>query len=191
MATPLTIDSIQGQIAAYLELFFTGATQDPPLTPLAISTYVWPDFDLDAWWGGTDIAFVLISYSNTQLGKPIATSTMVQERTLQFRIHVEARQISWRLQGPGSVYALIDAIEAALTGFQPTGCRRGYFTEERFSEQDPQGRVWLHDLTYNVITLKPKLEPAYTLASLQQVTTNVQPGGDQVIAPPAVPPIHG
>lgn len=180
----LTIDAIQDQIAAYLALFFTGATQNPNLPPLAISVYTWPKFDLDTWWKGTDIAFVLVSYIGTTLSKPVATSAMVQERTIQYKVHVEARTNSWKLAGDGSVYALVDAIEAALTGFRPIGCRHGYFTEERFSEQDPQGRVWLHDMLYNVVTMKPRLLPAQTLANLQQVTTNVQPGGDVVIVPP-------
>lgn len=189
--TPLTIDAIQNQIAAQLTAFFTGQTVFPTVPALPIDIYVWPNFDLDTWWGNTSrIAFVLISYSQTDLDKPLATSSMVQERTLTFKVHVEARQIAWKLTGPGSVYALIDAIEAALTGFRPSGCRNAYFTNERFSEQDPQGRVWLHDLSYNVITLKGKLEPYQILADLQQVTTNVQPGGDVVSVPPAVPPIN-
>jgi len=177
----LTIDTIQDQINAQLTAFF--AQLSPPL---AIRIYTWPNFDLDTWWKGTDVAFVLISYISTDLTKPVATSAMVQERTLKFKLHVEARQVSWKLTGPGSVYALIDAIEAALTGFQPTGCRSSYFTEERFDEQDPQGRVWLYDMTYNVPTMKVKLLPEYALANLVQETVNVQPGGDVIIiTPPA------
>jgi hypothetical protein len=108
---------------------------------------------------------------------------MVQERTLQFKVHVEARKTAWNLSGTGSVYALIDAIESALGGFQPTGCRHAYFTEERFSEQDPQGRVWLYDLTFNVLTVRPRLLPQYALANLQKEIFNVTPCGDQVIVP--------
>jgi len=172
----LTVDSIQNQIAAQLVAFFASGS-------LAIPVYIYPAFDLDTWWASSAIAFVLISYSNTGLSKPLATSSMVQERTLQFKIHVEARKTAWNLSGTGSVYALIDAIESALGGFQPTGCRHAYFTEERFSEQDPQGRVWLYDLTFNVITLRPRLLPSYALANLQQAVFNVTPSGDKVIVP--------
>lgn len=172
----LTVDSIQNQIAAQLAAFFASGS-------LAIPVYIYPAFDLDTWWASSAIAFVLISYSNTGLSKPLATSSMVQERTLQFKIHVEARKTAWNLSGAGSVYALIDAIESALGGFQPTGCRHAYFTEERFSEQDPQGRVWLYDLTFNVLTIRPRLLPSYALANLQQAIFNVTPSGDQVIIP--------
>ena len=172
----LTVDSIQNQIAAQLAAFFASGS-------LAIPVYIYPAFDLDTWWASSAIAFVLISYSNTGLSKPLATSSMVQERTLQFKVHVEARKTAWNLSGAGSVYALIDAIESALGGFQPTGCRHAYFTEERFSEQDPQGRVWLYDLTFNVLTIRPRLLPSYTLANLQQAIFNVTPSGDQIIVP--------
>jgi hypothetical protein len=172
----LTVDSIQNQIAAQLVAFFASGS-------LAIPVYIYPAFDLDTWWASSAIAFVLISYSNTGLSKPLATSSMVQERTLQFKIHVEARKTAWNLSGPGSVYALIDAIESALGGFQPTGCRHTYFTEERFSEQDPQGRVWLYDLTFNVLTVRPRLLPSYALANLQKEIFNVTPSGDQIIVP--------
>jgi hypothetical protein len=172
----LTVDSIQNQIAAQLVAFFASGS-------LAIPVYIYPAFDLDTWWASSAIAFVLISYSNTGLSKPLATSSMVQERTLQFKVHVEARKTAWNLSGTGSVYALIDAIESALGGFQPTGCRHAYFTEERFSEQDPQGRVWLYDLTFNVLTIRPRLLPSYALANLQQAIFNVTPSGDQIIVP--------
>ena len=172
----LTVDSIQNQIAAQLAAFFASGS-------LAIPVYIYPAFDLDTWWASSAIAFVLISYSNTGLSKPLATSSMVQERTLQFKVHVEARKTAWNLSGTGSVYALIDAIESALGGFQPTGCRHAYFTEERFSEQDPQGRVWLHDMTFNVLTIRPRLLPSYALANLQQAIFNVTPSGDQIVVP--------
>ncbi|MGH6680566.1 MAG: Gp37 family protein, partial [Bradyrhizobium sp.] len=107
-----------------------------------------------------------ISYHGTRLGKPMTTDAMVQERLISFDLHVEARQTAWALTGAGSVYALIDAVEAALTGFRPPSCRNVYFAEERFSEQDAEGRVWLYDMRLEVPTLKLKTEPAYVLANL-------------------------
>jgi hypothetical protein len=181
-AESLTIDSIQSQIAEQLTAFFASASP-----AIDIPVYVWPDSDNDTWWASTAIAFVLISYDSTTFSKPLSTSAMLQERTLRFRLHVEARQTAWALTGPGSVYALIDAIEAALSGFQANGCRNAYFSEERFSEEDPQGRVWLHDLTLNVITMRPKLLPQYALAALQQVMVNVSPSGDQIVVTPEEP----
>ncbi|MGH7074463.1 MAG: Gp37 family protein [Stellaceae bacterium] len=155
------VGSVQGAIAAQLDGFLQGAG-------LAIPVYVFPDFDLDTWWKSAAIAFVLISYQGTRLGKPMTTDAMVQERLISFDLHVEARQTAWALTGTGSVYALIDAVEAALTGFRPPACRNAYFAEERFAEQDAEGRVWLYDMRLEVPTLKLKTEPAYALANLVQ-----------------------
>jgi Gp37 protein len=160
-ANALDVGTIQAQIAAQLSGYFTGAG-------LSIPVYVFPTFDVDSWWSSSAIAFVLISYHSARLGKPMSTDSMVQERTLTYEIHVEARQTAWALTGAGSVYLLVDAIEAALTGFRPAGCRNAYFLEERFSEQDPGGRVWLYDMRLEVPTLRLKQEPAYALANLVQ-----------------------
>jgi len=153
------VGTIQAAIAAQLTGYFSGAG-------LAIPIYVFPDFDLDTWWSSTAIAFVLVSYEGTRFGKPMTTDAMVQERLLTFEVHVEARQTAWALNGAGSVYALVDAIEAALTGFRPPACRNAYFSDERFSEQDPEGRVWLYDMRLEVPTLKLKTEPVYALSNL-------------------------
>jgi hypothetical protein len=153
------VGTIQGEIAAQLSGYFASAG-------LAIPVYVFPDFDQDTWWSSTAIAFVLISYHGTRFGKPMATDAMVQERVIAFDVHVEARQTAWALSGPGSVYALVDAIEAALTGFRAGGCRNAYFVQEQFAEQDSEGRVWLYDMRLEVPTLKLKTEPAYALANL-------------------------
>ncbi len=153
------IGTLQSAIAAQLTGFFSGAG-------IAIPVHVFPDFDLDTWWKSAAIAFVLISYHGSKFGRPMSTDAMVQERIVSFDVHVEARQTAWALTGPGSVYALIDAVEAALGGFRVPGCRNAYFVEERFGEQDPTGRVWLYDMRLEVPTLKLKQEPQLALANL-------------------------
>jgi len=153
------IGTIQSAIAAQLTEFFSDAG-------IAIPVHVFPDFDLDTWWGSNAIAFVLISYHGSRFGAPMSTDAMVQERVVSFDVHVEARQTAWALTGPGSVYALIDAVEAALGGFRAPGCRNAYFVEERFGERDPTGHVWLYDMRLEVPTLKLKQEPQLALANL-------------------------
>jgi hypothetical protein len=101
---------------------------------------------------------------------------MVQERTLEFKLVVLARTVSWALSGSQSVYALIDTIEGALTGFRPAGCRNAYFTDEKFAEQDSEGGVWLYELTLEVITMRPKMDENFILANLQQVIGLVYDG---------------
>jgi len=163
----LDISTIQNAISGQLVSF---------LQPLNIPSYIFPQFDLDTWWKSQAIAFTLIAYRDTAFSKPLDTSTMVQERTLGFSIIVAGRTVSWELAGPGSMYALIDAIEASLTGFRPSGCRNGYFEQERFLEQDPTGRVWLYEMQYKIVTIRPKLLPEYALANLQQITNLIYDG---------------
>jgi hypothetical protein len=161
-AAALDIGAMQNAVAAQLVSFFAGAS---PALP--ISVYSYPDFDLDTWWQGSDIAFVLVRYRETRLTAPRSTDSMVQGRDVEFSIHVEARTTAWALTGAGSVYALIDAIEAALTGFQIPGCHNAYLTEETFGGQDAEGGVWLYDMRLKVPTTRPKQEPAYALVNLQ------------------------
>ncbi len=160
----LDIGAIQDAIAAQLTGYFAAAP-----APLPISVYSFPNFDLDTWWKSTSIAFALVRYRETQFGQPDATDSMVQDRTIEFSVHVEAKLSAWAITGTGSVYALIEAIEAALTGFSVPGCRHAYFTEETFDGQDAEGGVWLYDMRLKVPTRRPKQEATYALTKLASV----------------------
>jgi hypothetical protein len=164
----LDISTIQNAIAAQLE---------STLSPIGINSYVFPNYDIDTWWKGTSIAFCLVGYRATDFSKPQSTSAMLQERTLEFSIIVIGRTVSWALAGPGSIYALIDAIEASLSGFRPPGCREGYFISERFREQDTNGSTWLYELKYKITTIRPKLLPEFALANLRQITNLIYSAG--------------
>jgi hypothetical protein len=135
-----------------------------------IAIYDWPNYDLDTWWASGAPAFALIAYTGTTLSKPVDTNTMLQERTIEYAIFLLARQTDWgQVTGVGGPYLAVQAIETALTGFRPNGCRNSYFSQERFSEQDPEGRVWLYRMDYKVITMLVKLAPVYDLALLKQL----------------------
>lgn len=176
--------TIQNQLKGQLDAIFRKWT-------LQIETHIWPKFDLDTWWAGPAVAFVLFSYKGADHSKPMSTSAMHQETTQQYRVTVQARQVAWPLTGKGSVYYLIHAIQAALGGFNIPGTRRGYFTEEHFSEQDSQGRVWLYDMVYNVVFNRQLLEPDYVLANLVEenvavtatIGSNSSPTDHLVIVP--------
>ncbi len=171
-ALPMDAGAILDQIAGQLRAFLAGAGLS------AIAVYEFPDYDLDNWWNGGAPAFLLVAYNGTRFGRPLTTSAMLQERTIEYDVHIVARTIVWPLLGPGSVYALNDGIEAALGGFRPNGCRNAYFTDERFTEQDPEGRIWDYRMTYEVVTMRPKLEPAYVLAKLRQISNLVTQCGN-------------
>ncbi len=162
--SPMDVGAIQDQIAGQLRSFLAKANL------ASIGVYEFPNYDLDKWWASKSIAFLLVAYSSTRLGQPINSTAMLQERTIEFEIHILARTTAWALLGPGSVFALNDAVEAALTGFRPTGCRNAYFTDERYTQQDPEGKVWDYRMTLNVVTLRPQQAPEMLLANLKQIT---------------------
>ena len=163
----MDVGAIQNQIANQLSTFLASAGLS------AIEVYQFPNGDLDTWWNGTSIAFVLVAYQGTRFSKPLDTSAMLQERTIEFEIMILGRTAAWALLGPGSIFALIEAMESALTGFRPQGCRNAYINDERFPERDPQGRVWIYRMQYEIVTFRPKMEPDYILANLTQITNLV------------------
>lgn len=149
-----------------------------------IATYIWPDYDLDRWWKSTSPAFVLIAYRGTRYGPPLATDAMAQERTLEIAIVVIGRTASWDQGGPGSLYALVDGVEAILTGFRPTGWRDAFFTEERFTSEDPEGGVWLYEMNLELITIRVKRREDYVLANLAEIVNLI--GDTAGVAPTTV-----
>lgn len=169
-AITLTISHIQNQLAGQINAFFGNLG-------LPIQSYVYPDTDYDTWWQGPEIGYVLIVYRGTRLSKPMSTDAMVQERTLEFDIVVLARTVDWALKDDKqSVYALIDSVENALTGFRPDGCRNAFFTDERFSERDPEGGVWLYEMKLEIITMRPKAPANFVLANLAKMINLIYDG---------------
>jgi len=164
---PISLDpgTLIGEIAAQLA---AGLAQ---LSTTPIQVYLWPNFDKDTWWAGNDPAFAIVAYMGTKLGPPLSTNAMLQLRTIDFSVILTTRDTAWAvLNGADSVYPIIHNIEAALTGFQPTGCRNSYFGGEAFRERDPEGQTWLYALDYHVVTLLPMMVPQYMLINSTQIS---------------------
>jgi Gp37 protein len=139
-----------------------------------IAVYDFPNYDLDTWWAGPTPAFVLVAFTGISYGPILSTSLMVQERTIEFAIFLLARQTSWAVfTGPESPYAIIEAIELSLLGFRPPGCRNIAFSDSRYTEQDPEGRIWLYKIQIRVRTMRPMQLPDYRLMNASSITTLV------------------
>jgi Gp37 protein len=162
---PLDLATAQTAIVGQLQTPFAA-------TPIQVFGY--PDLPDDGWWSQTQApGYVLVAYDSTEFGPPIATSSMVQERRIDFEVLIIARQIAWGDFGPtGVMQALIKVIKAQLTGFRIPGFRNGYFTGERFREKDPQGRIWVYAMRWRTITMEVKMETKYALAALQALIYN-------------------
>lgn len=127
------------------------------------------------------IGAALVRYEGAEYERIIDTAAIVQERTLKFEVTVIMRDLGWTLGSatggttPGA-YAMIEAIRAALTGFQVPGCDKTYPLRERFIKRDKQGGVWIYAITFALRTasVEPSTPDNYPLLA---VATAQEQGG--------------
>lgn len=116
------------------------------------------------------IGAALIAYRGATYGELRDTGAIVQERTLKFEVAVVVRDLGWAYGGdpsgasPGA-YAILEAIRAALTGFQAPGCRKMFPLREGFVERDSQSGTWTYAITFALVTVavESALAPAFPL----------------------------
>lgn len=103
------------------------------------------------------IGAALVRYEGAKYGRLADTAAVAQERRLEFEITLMMRDLGWTLGGqagaasPGA-YAMIEAVRAALTGFQIAGCSKMHPIRERFVERDKQGAVWVYAIIFGLTT---------------------------------------
>lgn len=66
---------------------------------------------------------VLVAYSGSSLSEPTNMDALIQERTLEFSITLQIRD----LRGHEGAYSYLEFIRAALSGFSPLSDRRVMF----------------------------------------------------------------
>lgn len=103
------------------------------------------------------VGAALVRYEGAEYGKLIDSAAIVQERTLRFEVTVMMRDLGWNVGGPASgadpgAYAMIEAVRAALTGFQVPACDKTYPLRERFIKRDKQGGVWIYAISFALRT---------------------------------------
>jgi hypothetical protein len=111
------------------------------------------------------IGAALVVYRGSDYGQVQDTASIIQERRLEFDITVLVRDLGWSVGGsPGATspgaYAILEAIRAALTGYQIPGARKIFMVREKFVERDADGGVWMYLLTIALTTMA--LEPSTT-----------------------------
>ncbi|MGH7905758.1 MAG: Gp37 family protein [Candidatus Binataceae bacterium] len=116
------------------------------------------------------VGAALVAYRGASYGAILDSAAIVQERTMKFEVRLMARDLGWAYGGgpsgtsPGA-YALLEAIRAALTGFQIPGCRKLYPVKEEFIQRDAQGGVWVYAITFalSVMAVETSASPNYPL----------------------------
>ncbi|SRR5579875_463219 len=150
--TPLDIATIESAIVAQLQTSIN-----------AIEIVHFPDRP-EAYRLTHRIGAALVSYRGSSYGGLIDSAVVAQARTLEFEVRVITRDLGWAYGGSASgvspgAYALLEAIRAALTGFQIPGCRKMYPLKERFVERDAQGGVWIYAIGFAVETVAIEVTP--------------------------------
>ncbi len=111
------------------------------------------------------IGAALVVYRGSEYEQVEDTGSIIQERKMEFDLTVLVRDLGWSVGGsPGATspgaYAILEAIRAALTGYQIPGARKIYMVREKFVERDPDGGVWMYLLTIGLSTMA--IEPSAT-----------------------------
>ena len=84
----------------------------------------------------TKAKFTVI-YAGSEYGSALSTAQISQEEKIFIQILIE----STFLRGSFGVYNLASLLKKALTGFQPSGCRRMQVTKHHTSISPP---IWTH-----------------------------------------------
>ena len=152
-ATPLDIASLEALIVAQLQTYLSSA-----LGSQMIEVTHFPDRP-EAYEMRHRIGVAMVIYMGGEYGELLDIGHVAQERTLEFAVGLRMRDLGWAFGGqpsgtsPGA-YQVIEAIRAALLGFQPnTGCSPMKAIRERFIDRDRQGGVWVYEITFSTRTV--------------------------------------
>lgn len=151
--TPIDIASIETAIVARLQAMVT-----------SIEIAHFPD-NPKSYRLTHRIGAALVVYRGSDYGQVEDTAAIIQERKMEFDVTVLVRDLGWSVGGtPGATspgaYAILEAIRAALTGYQVPGARKIFMVREKFVERDAEGGVWIYLLTIALTTMA--IEPSTT-----------------------------
>lgn len=126
------------------------------------------------------IGALLVRYSEADYGDTKDTSLVVQERDMQF----EVTMAMWSLRGKqGGIYAYMEAVRIALTGFFPPNCiiklrpvNEG-FVGRGAGLKSKTRRLWQYQITFrtqtmNVETVEEEQGPLLQLITAINATTH-------------------
>ncbi len=160
--TPIDIDTIETAIVARLQA----------MVP-AIEIVHFPD-NPKSYRLTHRIGAALVVYRGSDYGRLVDTRSIIQERKMEFDINVLVRDLGWAVGGPPAAtspgaYALLEAIRAALTGYQIPGARKIYMVRDKFVDRDADGGVWTYLLSFVLTTMAVEPSTTENFRSLSRV----------------------
>jgi len=127
------------------------------------------------------VGAILARFEGEQFGELEEAGIVLQERTVEWRMTVLVRDLGWSYGGqPGGpspgAYQILDAIRAALTGFEIPGCRKMYPIRSQAIGHDSQQGVWRFEATYRhkTVAIEPSTQDNFPI--LQKVANRYSDG---------------
>jgi hypothetical protein len=117
---------------------------------------------------------VLVIFSEGSYERPDSTSAIAQRRTLEWEVTTRARGLGWQDAAGVGLYALLEQLRQALTGFRAPGILLpGMWprSEKLLGRQEKEG-VWVAVMTYAMDVLAVAEAQDYTLPSLTKAQIN-------------------
>lgn len=124
----------------------------------------------------TKAKFTVI-YAGSEYASPLSTAQISQEEKIFIQILIE----STFLRGPVGVYNLASVLKKALTGFQPSGCRRMQVTKHHTiggENAEKINNMWNYNVIFQTTSLHVEDFTEDLSLILKKITTIDEPDGE-------------
>ncbi len=141
----------------------------------AILVQPYPD-NPEIWEPTHPVGALLVRYSDGEYSPPLDTAVVVQERELMWEVTLAL----WSLRGKAGqngLYAYLEAVRTALTGFRPSHCQRAMrpVSEEFIARaagnlKNKTQRLWQYAITFSTATLNIEVAEEEQAPLLTRIT---------------------
>jgi hypothetical protein len=107
---------------------------------------------------------LLVRYAGANYTEPFATGQVVQDRKINFEVNIIMRHLT----SHKGVYAYLDAVRIALTGFKPPNCGKAYPVKEEFITED--AGIWHYGIIFTMTTRAVEIEEERQKVLLKKIT---------------------
>ena len=108
---------------------------------------------------------LLVRYGGCSYTERLATDFIVQDRKINFEVNVVMRHLT----SHEGVYAYLDAVRIALTGFRPPHCGKMYPVREEFLTEE--AGIWHYVVTFSMNTKAVEAAEDEAAILLKKITT--------------------
>jgi Gp37 protein. len=108
---------------------------------------------------------LLVRYAGCTYNETLATDYIIQDRKISFEVNVLVRHLT----SHKGVYAYLDAVRIALTGFKPPNCGKAYPVKEEFITED--AGIWHYGITFSMTAKAVEAAEDEQVILIKRITT--------------------